>query len=454
MRFWRVSSLAGAASLGTLAIVRGMASTRRTRGSDLRFVGDLASALVRLLLARWPELLAIELASRIVATLTIGLAGVVGASTSVGGLALTALASLVTLTAIILQVLVLLRSLRSAPQPDRGRGRWRRVARGLASTMLPAFVLLSAWGIFRDDISEYALTALESVDWFDGGISAGTVLDVPVDVLTIGLLVGCLVLRGLLRRFERKGRTALAPVALLVEGLWVYLAVQVLGTVIGWGLDWFDGTRAASWWDGLVTIVDSTVGDAPAAIVAWLVDGWHVVTVPVMWLALASITLIGSRPELATQPPATRLGRWWQARVDAMPSPIDDVVEEVTDDLQDRWVPVSQSVRSVAGAGVVALAIFVLAWYVLEAATGWLTVGLMHLAGPTPDTLAIAVATVGELAGDTIARVLELSLAVAALDALRLAAQRSRATAVAASPTVSTTTGSVTPSGTTKPTAP
>lgn len=435
-------------------MARAKTPPRHVPGSDRRFVGELAASLWTMLRARWPELLAIELASRIAATMLVGVAGLVGAATAVGGLALTALASLVTLTATILQVLVLLRSLRSAPAPHRGRGGWRTVAAGLSASLLPAFVLLSAWGLFRDELSEYALTALGNVDWFGDGIQPGAVLDVPVDAFTLSLLVGCLVVRAVLRRVERRGVGGVVPVALLVEGLWVFLAVQVLGTLLERGLDWFDGTRLAGAWDALASALRAAFGDVPTEALGMVGDAWHVVSVPVVWVTLATITLLGSRPELASTPEPTRLGTWLRRRVDALPSPLDDAIEEATDDLQDRWVPVSQSIRSIARAGVVALGVVVLAWYVLEAACGWLTVGLMHLAGPTPSTLALAVAATGELVGDAVTTLLHLTLAVAALDALRIAAQRSSATPVTSPPASSTSTGSVTPSGTTNPTTP
>lgn len=421
-----------------------------------------------------PEVLAIELAARIVGTLLVAVAGAVGATSAVGGLALTAVTALVRMVAMLLQVLVLVRAMRSTPPPPEGSARVRSALSGLSASVLPAFVLLTAWGLFADDLREYSLTALGAIDWFEEGAGVGAVLDVPVDVLTISLLVGCLVLRGVLRRFERRGLgRGVSAAAVVLEGLWTFLAVSILGRLLGMAGEWFATTRLASAVDAARAAIDGVVGGWLLA--AWEAAGelWHVVSLPLVWLTLVGIVLLGARPELAPEPAdPPRPARWWTRLVDALPSPLDDALEELTDDLHDRWVPVVATLRQVWGAGLVPLAAAALAWYVVQAASGWLTVALAHALGTQAVPLAEAVANVGIALGDAITTILGLLVAVAALDALRLGAQRrprerasvpprppaaqrdSGTPSQTISPPTSSRASSTAPAGTTKPTGP
>ncbi|GAA2174597.1 hypothetical protein GCM10009846_21150 [Agrococcus versicolor] len=430
-----------------------------------RFCADLLVSARRVLARGLPEVLAIELAARIAGTLLVALAGGVGATSAVGGLALTALTALTRMVAMILQILVLVRAMRSTPPPPAGAARVQSALSGLAASVLPAFLLLTAWGLFADDLREYALTALSSIDWFEADAGVGTVVDVPVDVLTIGLLVACLVLRGVLRRFERRGsRRGVSVATLVLEGLWTFLAVSVLGRLIGMAGEWFATTRLASGIDGVRAALDGVVG-------GWLLAGWeaagslwHTLSLPLVWLTLVGIVLLGARPELAPEPAAPwRAARWWTRVLEALPSPLDDVLQEATDDLHDRWVPVVATMRQVWGAGLVPLVAAVVAWYVVRVAAGWLTVALTHALGPQPIELAEAVANVGGALGDSIVAVLGLVASVAALDALRLGAARdggapahsgSGTPSQSASPPTSSRASTTSPAGTTKPIGP
>jgi len=229
--------------------------------------------------------------------------------------------------------------------------------------------------------------------------------------------------------------------------------------------------------------IDGVVGGWLLAAWEALGDLWHTASLPLVWLTLVGIVLLGARPELAPEPaePPTP-ARWWTRLLDALPSPLDDALEELTDDLHDRWVPVVATLRQVWGAGLVPLAAAVLAWYVVQAAAGWLAVGLAHALGTQAVPLAEAVANVGLAIGDAISTVLGLLVAVAALDALRLGAERLGAVGLGAvrratppratsddpdsaqsgsgtpsqttSPPTSSRASSIDPAGTTKPTGP
>lgn len=434
-----------------------------------RFAIDLAVGMRRIAANGLPEVLAIELAARILGILLVAVAGAVGATSAVGGLALTALTALVRMIAMILQILVLLRAMRSTPPPV-GAARVQSAFSGLAASVLPAFLLLTAWGLFQDDLREYSLTALAAIDWSQEGAAVGAVLDVPVDVLTVSLLVACLVLRGVLRRFERRGtRRSVSIATLMLEGLWTFLAVSVLGRLVGLAGDWFATTRLASGIDDVRSTIDGVIG-------GWLLQSWetvgelwHTLTLPLVWLTLVGIVLLGARPELAPEPSAPpRPARWWTRLLATLPSPLDDVLEEVTDDLRDRWVPVVATLRQVWRAGIVPLAAAVLAWHVVHAAAGWLTVALTHALGLQAEPLARSVATAGGALGDSISAVLGLLVVVAALDALRLGAaldagggvgvgdaQSVNGTASQSdSPPTSSRASSIEPAGTTKPIGP
>ncbi|SDH22986.1 hypothetical protein [Agrococcus jejuensis] len=436
----------------------------RTVAGDLgRFAADLAVSMRRLAARGLPEVLAIELAARILGTLLVAVAGSVGATSAVGGLALTAVTALVRMVAMILQILVLLRAMRSTPPPLEGSARLQSALAGLAASVLPAFLLLTAWGLFTDDLREYALTALSAIDWFQEGAGVGAVLDVPVDVLSIGLLVGCLVLRGVLRRFERRGtRRGVSVATLVLEGLWTFLAVSILARLLGMAGDWFATTRLASGVDDVRAAIDGVIG-------GWLLqtweavgEVWHTVSLPLVWLTLVGIVLLGARPELAPEPAEPpRPARWWLRLLEALPSPLDDLLEELTDDLHDRWVPIVATLRQVWGAGLVPLGAAVLAWHVVHVAASWLTVALTHALGGQPQQLAEAVANVGGALGDSIVAVLGLVVSVAALDALRLRAVPEAAgqsvsgtPSQIGSPPTSSLASDTEPAGTTNPTTP
>lgn len=449
-----------------------MPAARTALGDLGRFVADLGRSMRSLAARGLPEVLAIELAARILGTLLVAVAGAVGATSAVGGLALTSLTALVRMVAMILQILVLLRAMRSTPAPLEGAARVQSAFAGLAASVLPAFLLLSAWGLFQEDLREYALTALAAVDFSQEGATVGTVIDVPVDVLSVSLLVGCLLLRAVLRRFERRGtRRSVSVATLVLEGLWTFLAVSVLTRVVGLAADWFATTRLASGIDRVRAVLDGIVGGW--LVPAWEVAGeaWHVLTLPLVWLTLVGIVLLGARPELSPEPSAPpRPARWWLRLVDALPSPLDDALQEVTDDLHDRWVPVAGTLRQVWGAGLAPLAAAVLAWHVVHTAAGWLTVALTHALGLQDEPLANAVANAGGALGDSISAVLGLVVAVASLDALRLGALPTPAARIVgrggdaqtssgtpsqiAEPPTSSRTSESSPAGTTKPMGP
>ena len=67
-----------------------------------------------------------------------------------------------------------------------------------------------------------------------------------------------------------------------------------------------------------------------------------------------------------------------------MPGPIRNRAAEITADFRGRWRPLVNALRLIMRAGVQPMAVFVLAYTALEAASGWLFIAVKHLIGPQP----------------------------------------------------------------------
>src|SRR5690606_35200213 len=124
----------------------------------------LLATIGRVLLARWPALLAWYLGGALVHHFGIVLAGQIGGASSAFGLLLLPLAILARLIAFVAMFLVIRDGLRHlqaiAPQPASVGERRRTFVLTLLTSILPFFAIYAAWGFLREDVQAYTLRSL------------------------------------------------------------------------------------------------------------------------------------------------------------------------------------------------------------------------------------------------------------------------------------------------------
>ncbi|MFB2598076.1 hypothetical protein ACEXQE_09815 [Herbiconiux sp. P17] len=358
---------------------------------------SIVTRTLRLVAARWPVLLAWYLAGWLARYLFIELAAYFGATSALLGFLILPLAILSRLGSYIAMFLVLrgaMPAFQSVSDKDadaidrtpRTDARQRVVDIFLVS-ILPFFAFYAAWQLLKDDTQEYASAALANVNFFaEGPAPTGNVLDLQLDAWTIAVIVVAFAGRFLIKRYSSKLPRWTNLVAVYLESVWVFLTLFLISNYTTTIQEWIGSRAAIQWYDAVKAAAFSLF--APFG---WIWSGieWAVtetgalILLPLAWLTLAGIVYgrALTKPTI-TYRPGHRVYTGVRDRVAALPSGVRSRLKDVGDDVTGRWRPLVNAFLLIWRAGVVPMALFVLGYTVIEAASGWLLFAGVRLIGP------------------------------------------------------------------------
>lgn len=386
----------------------------------------MLSTALRALARTWPTLLAWYLAGWIARFALLRLAGQLGNIDALYGMLVLPLAVLARLVGYVGMFLAVRSALPHFTELDRRadaagprRSPLRRWTDSLLGAILPFFLLYVAWGLMQDDITAYASSSLDQLDFSQE--SSGNALAVSFGAISVAVLLVALIGRWLLGWFRSRLPAWTTGVATYLEALWVLLFAFFVLDLLADVPEWL-ASRAM-----FAPLVDAWAAVRDA--LPWLAavadtGGWlflqasDLVLRPLAWLAFAAIVLLGTLPALRLRVggrtgrmTARAAERWaglpgWQRRV----------LRWATAGLAERWQPVAQAAQLVARIGPLGLGGYLLGFAVLEAAAGWVRTGVYRLMGPHELAWWLAVDETVALGVDAVLAVLQICLVAATFD--------------------------------------
>lgn len=303
----------------------------------------------------------------------------------------------------------------------------RRPARNIdifSTVVVPFFAIYLAWQMFREDWLAFEARALtyrigDSMMAAVGGAPPTELhpQSLPVGATTWVLIAAALVTRTVLSKLKDRLPSWLVAIRLYLDALWVFLVLSfsvnqgltILINPAGWIAQrrimvWFSTTRADLFshfaplekaWDAVMWVLRTAFGGA---------------AVPLIWLALAGIVygvalttgwrsvaqrVVGRHADTLFER-STPAGKRWQERWTIMPKRLrEKLIEHVVGQL-GKFRPIADSARIVLHAGILALALYVLAYaglawldmtgsfYRAQLGDGYLLRAMAWLLGPHP----------------------------------------------------------------------
>lgn len=356
----------------------------------------LLATIGRVLLARWPALLAWYLGGALVHYFAIIAAAYAGATSAAIGFLLLPLAILAKLIAFVAMFLVVrdaLRELQSiAPLPESGVERRRTFVTTLLASILPFFAIYTAWGFLREDVDSYSQRALairsglalQAIVDGTGDLEGGAVVELNVTALSLFTIFAAFSARWAFKRFGSTLPKWTTLLAVYFEAVWVFFSLYLIS----------DGFAAlGTWVDSRVAMV--WLGDIRDWLGAWLV--------PLAWLWDAIGTLVGTLAGLLVQPLAwltiagviygqaieaeqpgfqKRFAEKTRKRLERLPNTVARWLNELAGEFTSRFQPIVNALVLMWRAGPVLIASYVLLYTIvlaLDPALQWL---LSRIVGP------------------------------------------------------------------------
>ncbi len=319
---------------------------------------------LRLYASVWPALVAIFLGGWIANYLLIRFAGFVANIDPLYGQLVLPLAVLARVASYVAMFLVL--------RPGKS------FVEALGSSILPFLIVFATWGLIKDDWVAFSLAQLEQRDFGPDNVVP---LFIGVTPVTIGVVVVAFVLRFVLKRYSKALPGWFNYCATYLEAVWIFIALDILGQLLVDVPAWLQSRRIVAW--GIEVLEAAKEAFAP---LRWVVDGaaWladqagTVIGLPLAWLTLAGIVYaVSTKPRTASVTVTAARRRWGAVPVFARKR-----IAELGSDVAGRWTPIAGAVRLVWRAGAVTMALFVLAYAVLDTSTLWLNFGVNRLLGP------------------------------------------------------------------------
>lgn len=360
---------------------------------------SILSRTVRLVAARWPQLLAWYLAGWLARYLLIEVAAFFGATSALVGLLLMPLAILARLGSYIAMFLTLRPALPGFMNlRDKGEDAVDRTTVNVPSaprqklydillvSILPFFAFYAAWQLLADDTQAYAEAALKNINFFEG-THTNSVLSIEFSPFSVGAIVVAFTGRYLIKRFSDRLPRWTNLVAVYLEAVWVYLTLFLITAYTKDVQGWIADRQAMRWLDDLRQAVVGVF--AP---VQWIVEAvqWAItetgglVLLPIAWLTLAGIVYgrALATPRLRLPEPRIRALSSARARFDALPSVVSTRLRDLGSDWAGRWRPFADALLLIWRAGVVPMGIYILGYTVLESASAWLDFAAVRVIGP------------------------------------------------------------------------
>jgi hypothetical protein len=360
-------------------------------------VFPILTLTARLVVARWPQLLALYLAGWLARYMLIELASVFGAFSALAGLLVLPLAILARLGSFIVMFLVLRDAMPAfSDLNDRGDDgvdrAGRRPPRGKVSeiflvSIVPFFAFYAVWQLFEEDTVQYAKSALEKTNFFDDSVTSSAI-NLVLDPMSIAIVVVAFIGRYLIKRFASKLPRWTNLIAVYLESVWVYVTIFLIVDQVEVVQAWVDSRAAIHLFTDLratLTEMFAPLGALWGA-VEWLIGAaGGLVLLPLAWLTLAGIVYGRAlvQPKIALRVENSRLARV-RSRLGVLPAGVRTRAKDAGKEFVGRWTPLANAVVLIWRAGVFPMGIFVLAYTVLEAANYWLRLAGVQLIGPHP----------------------------------------------------------------------
>lgn len=283
----------------------------------------------------------------------------------------------------------------------------------VARTILPFLAIYAAFG-FVDDYARNVMFALSGRYSF-GAIEFVNQLNPTTSVTTFAAVAGAVVALFAVRRVldrlaERHDKAWIALLGALAEACWVLLAFLSLFRVVEVAKLWLNSRQLAAWWFDLLDLLFGWIRLTGFWLDAWEFLAqqawpafWDVLTQPLAWLALAAVVAgvkVVTSAELLRESAGER-GASFAKLANGF----------FTGDLDDKFAPLWQAGRFLAGAGLPLLGGYVLAFTAIDLAGDLLASGLIRLIGPQQGVAALLVLPFQDL----IPLVLVMSLRLALL---------------------------------------
>lgn len=358
---------------------------------------SILTQTLRLVVRRWPQLLAWFLAGWLARYLLIELAAQVGATFALGGLLLLPLAILARLVSFVAMFLVLrddmpnLRRVAAAPLPATGAERRQAFLDAVLISILPFFAFYYAWGMLRDDFFAYSGRAIELYTYFRGDptaqarISYTDIDTLHFDALTTSIIVVAFAGRWALKRWRERLPRWTTLVGVYLEAVWVFLTVYLIAGALGSVTSWWSGRQAFAWLDAARVWVTDL-----AAPLGWLWDGveWTlgqvggIVLQPLAWLAIAGVVYGRALAARAVTLPTDERLDAVRRRYASIPARVRRRLGDVWGEVIARFRPLGRAFVLIWHAGAIPMGIFILAYTVVIALQGWLWFAITGLIGP------------------------------------------------------------------------
>lgn len=353
---------------------------------------SIVTGTLRLFAKRWPALIAIFLAGWIVRFVLIRFAGVLGNIDPLFGMLVLPIAVLARLASYVAMFLILRQAMPtfttiSESKLAGAKNPPQRFNQIVGSSILAFFIVFATWNMMRDDFIAYAHSYLEQWNPFDPAATSGrgTVFTFEPSVMTISVVIAAFILRFLIKRFSERLPGWTSYLAVYLEAVWVFVAVFVIQNVLSVIPQWLS-TRT------LVVWASDAIESARAAFapLGWILDAgaWAIdqagllIVLPLAWLALAGIVYSNALAMERRSAPVGRVVAKAQGSYEKVPAYLRKRITMLSGDLIERWRPIADSARLIWRAGILAMALFVLAYAVLDTSSLWLMQGFYGLLGP------------------------------------------------------------------------
>jgi len=359
----------------------------------------VVGSAARLLARHWPALLALALGARagrwVVMMVAVRASEINGV---LGGL-IFVLVPIVTLTALVIMLRLLARSLPGldeppptaaadpAAAPASSTGPPRRLVDYTGSVLVPFLAIYASYGHLKKDGTEYLRRIFDdevmaNADLFTnpGKIDVASRMPFTVGYTLVATVIVAVVLRWLLSRWEGgRRRTWPAMLGAYVEVTWITLVVRQAMLLKRLATEWIEQRRVIRWaaetWSGAVeALTRKQPNGALKSVLSSIGDTFSsadmIFVLPLAWLAVGAV--VYGRALAPLPPPTHRLYQRAAEKLAARPGAVGKLTTAVGKDLYNRFAPLLQGLRRLLRAGWSSMLSFWLAFLIAQSAPQWL----------------------------------------------------------------------------------